>query len=54
LLAGNPELGERRTTRRFGACRCFTCGNFVIFFRGVPDGAEIIRIVRGERDLEQI
>ena len=54
LLAENPELGERRKTGRFGACRCFTRGSYIIFFRGVADGVEIIRIVRGERDIERL
>jgi toxin ParE1/3/4 len=54
LLAGNPEIGERRQSSRHGPCRSFTCGNYVIFYRGVVDGVEIIRIVRGERDLDSI
>lgn len=32
-LALNPEMGEQRTIRRLGNCRCFTCGKYVIFFR---------------------
>ncbi len=54
LLTGNPEMGERRKPSRLGACRRFTRGNYVIFFRGVTDGVEIIRIVRGERDTDQL
>jgi toxin ParE1/3/4 len=54
LLAANPELGARRKSVRHGACRSFTCGNYVIFYRSAADGVEIIRIVRGERDLENI
>jgi toxin ParE1/3/4 len=53
-LASNPEMGERRNIRNLGHCRSFTCGKYVIFFRGVVDGVEIIRIVRGDRDLEQL
>jgi toxin ParE1/3/4 len=54
LLAINPEMGEQRKIRNLGHCRSFTCGKYVVFFRGVADGVEIIRIVRGERDVEQL
>ncbi len=53
LLAANPEVGQRRQTRRFGHCRSYTCGNYVIFFRAVPEGVEIVRIVRAERDIDR-
>ena len=54
LLATNPEMGERRNIRNLGHCRSVTCGKYVIFFRGVADGVEIIRVVRGERDIAQL
>ena len=54
LLAENPEVGEQRQTRRHGPCRSFTCGNYVIFFRAVTDGVEIVRIVRAERDIDRL
>ncbi|NOY42547.1 MAG: type II toxin-antitoxin system RelE/ParE family toxin [Planctomycetes bacterium] len=54
LLAENPEMGERRQTRGFGQCRSFTSGNYVIFFRSVSDGVEIVRIVRAERDIDSL
>ena len=53
-LAANPEMGQARKSRNHGACRSFTTGNYVIFFRGIDDGVEIIRIVRGERDLDNV
>ena len=53
-LARNPEMGERRDIRNLGHCRSFTCGKYVIFFRRVSDGVEIIRVVRGDRDLENL
>ncbi|TWT81729.1 Plasmid stabilization system protein [Planctomycetes bacterium CA13] len=53
-LAVNPETGQRRISKNHGACRSFSCGNYVIFFRGLGDEVEIIRIVRGERDLDNI
>jgi toxin ParE1/3/4 len=54
VLAKNPNIGQARQSHGFGACRSFTLGNYVIFFRGVEDGIEVIRIVRGERDLDRI
>lgn len=54
LLAINPELGQQRKTLSHGNCRSFVCGTFVIFFRGVSDGVEIIRILRGSRDLDSL
>lgn len=53
-LATNPEMGQRRTSKNHGPCRSFSCGSYVIFFRGLGDGVEIIRIVRGERDLDNV
>ena len=53
-LAAHPEMGQARKSRNHGPCRSFVNGNYVIFFRGVSDGVEIIRIVRGERDLDNV
>jgi len=54
FLAENTDVGERRQTRGFGPCRSFTSGSYVIFFRAVSDGVEIVRIVRAERDLDRL
>ena len=54
LLANNPDMGQERMTRSLGKCRSFVSGNYVIFFRGAPDGVEIVRVVRGERDIEHL
>ena len=53
-LAENPEMGQRRISKNHGPCRSFSCGSYVIFFRGLGDGVEIIRVVRGERDLDNV
>jgi toxin ParE1/3/4 len=53
-LALNPEMGERRNIRNLGQCRSFTCGKYVIFFRGLAEGVEIVRVVRGDRDVEKL
>jgi toxin ParE1/3/4 len=54
LLANNPKLGQERRTHYHGRCRSFVSGNYVIFFRGVSDGVEIVRILRGERDIDRL
>lgn len=53
-LAANPGMGQSRNSKNHGPCRSFTSGNYVIFFRANDDGVEIIRIVRGERDLDNV
>jgi len=53
LLALNPQMGEVRETRGYGKCRSFSCGNYVIFFRGIEEGVEIVRVLRAERDIDQ-
>jgi len=54
ILAANPEMGQVRQSRNHGPCRSFVKGKYVIFFRPVSAGVEIIRIVRGERDLDNV
>ena len=54
LLADNPNMGQERTTRSHGKCRSFASGNYVIFFRAAPNGVEIVRVIRGERDIENL
>ncbi len=53
-LASNPEMGQVRKSKNHGNCRSFTSGSYVIFFRGFKDGVEVIRIVRGSRDLDNV
>lgn len=54
LLASNPELGEQRQSRGHGRCRTFVVGNYVIFFRRAEAGIEVVRVLRGGRDLDQV
>jgi toxin ParE1/3/4 len=53
LLAENPELGEFRSELAENL-RAFSVGNYVIFYRIVPNGVEIVRVVSGYRDLERL
>jgi toxin ParE1/3/4 len=53
-LARNPELGEERTGFGVPGCRSFSVGNYVVFFRAIPGGIEVARIVHGSRDLRNL
>jgi toxin ParE1/3/4 len=50
LLAANPEIGESRPDLAENT-RSFSLGNYVIFFRPIPSGIEVIRVASGYRDL---
>ena len=54
LLATTPMLGEERRDFGVAGCRCFTVGNYVVFFRPVDGGIEIARIGHGSRDLRNL
>jgi antitoxin HicB len=47
-------VGERRPEFLSGECRSFSFGNYVIFFRPVPRGIEVVRVVRGDRDVRSL
>jgi toxin ParE1/3/4 len=53
LLAQHPRLGPARpdlgTDLRF-----FPMGSYVIFYREVSEGLEIVRVLHGSRNLEAI
>jgi toxin ParE1/3/4 len=51
ILAKHPMLGEERPGFGVPGCRCFSVGNYVVFFRPIEDGIEVARIVHGSRDL---
>ncbi|EQD44076.1 Plasmid stabilization system [mine drainage metagenome] len=48
-----PEMGIERDDIRTGVRR-FPCGNYLVFYRPMPDGIAVLRIVYGGRDLETI
>ena len=50
LTATQPRMGEVRTD--LGPdLRIFTVGNYVVVFRPIPGGIEVVRIAHGARDL---
>jgi toxin ParE1/3/4 len=53
-LAAYPRMGEQVRTRRFGVVRRFSQGNYVLYFRPLLDGVEILRVVHGARDQNRL
>ena len=54
IFAKHPMLGEERPGFEVLGCRCFSVGNYVVFFRPIEDGIEVARIVHGSRDLRSL
>ena len=50
LLARHPEMGELREEFSTGLYRSFTVGNYVIFYRAIPGGVQVARVLHGARD----
>ena len=53
LLADFPEMGQNRDELEPGL-RSFPIENYLIFYRPIANGVEIVRVVSGYRDLEAI
>ncbi len=50
LIAATPEFGEERP--EYGReIRSSVIGRYVIFFRPIEDGIEVIRVIPGDRDI---
>lgn len=52
-LAGRPDMGRARAELETGL-RSFPVGRYVIFYRPIPEGVEIVRVLHGARDLDAI
>ncbi len=53
-LAEQPLIGQRVRTRRFGAVRRFSRGDYLIYYRPLEAGVEILRVVHGLRDQDRL
>jgi toxin ParE1/3/4 len=53
LAATNPGIGESREDLSPGL-RVFSVGSYVVGFRKVPQGVEIVRVVHGARDQRRL
>ena len=57
MLLGNPNLGERLSTDSSGQIRFRTISgfkNYLIFYRRVDAVLEILRVLNGARDYEDL
>jgi toxin ParE1/3/4 len=52
-LARNPGLGKKRNELLEGL-QSFPIGNYLVFYREIGNGIDVIRVLRGSRDLEEI
>jgi toxin ParE1/3/4 len=52
-LADYPNIGRNREQLLSGL-RSFPVEDYLIFYRQIPNGVEIVRIVSGYRDLEAV
>jgi plasmid stabilization system protein ParE len=43
-------LGEHFSTPRSGLVRRHAIGNYVVYYRPIIDGVEIVRVIHGARD----
>jgi toxin ParE1/3/4 len=50
ILADNPGIGRPREDLR-PALRSFAVGSYLLFYRAVADGIEIVRVLHGRRDI---
>lgn len=53
LLAQSPLLGRDRGALR-PDIRSFPVGRYIVFYRPVADGIEVIRILHGARDIQSL
>ncbi len=52
LLAEQPGIGRAHPTR--AEIRVFGVGEYLILYREMPDGIEVLRYLHGRRDLARI
>jgi toxin ParE1/3/4 len=53
LLADHPQLGPARPDIA-ADCRYFPVGSYLILYRLIPDGIEVVRVVQGSRRLDNL
>jgi len=53
LIAKTPEFGEKRPEYG-GDIRSSVVGRYVIFFRLIRDGIEVVRVIPGDRDIRSL
>lgn len=52
-LVRNPGMGRRREELLAGL-QSFPIGNYVVFYQEIENGIDVIRVLHGSRDIEEI
>ena len=52
MLATHPQAGQRRP-RLFPGLRSFSVGRYLLFYRVMPDGIELLRVIHGARKFQR-
>ncbi len=53
LLANSPYMGQVRSELQ-PSIRSFPVGKYVLFYRPIKNGIELVRIIHGARDIENL
>ncbi|MHC5763940.1 type II toxin-antitoxin system RelE/ParE family toxin [Nostoc sp.] len=53
MLASNPGMGKKRDSLTPNL-RSFPVGNYLIFYRPINQGIEVIRVIHGARDIQSL
>lgn len=53
LLARSPYLGKERSELHPGL-RSFVIEKYVLFYRPIDNGIEVVRVLHGARDIDQL
>ena len=53
MLARNPAAGRERP-ELVSDLRSFLVGRYILFYRPIDDGVEIVRVLHGARDIDSI
>jgi toxin ParE1/3/4 len=51
MLMERPLAGRDRSELRSNL-RSFPVGNYLIFYRALPDGVEVVRVMNGRQDID--
>jgi len=53
LLIQSPQIGRKRD-ELYPGLRCISLDDYLIFYRLVSEGVEVVRVVSGYRDLDAL
>jgi toxin ParE1/3/4 len=53
LLSDSPQMGQAREELT-SALRSFPVGKYLLFYRPIPGGIELVRVVHGARDIKSL